>query len=170
MSARAPASPIQGLSIVGLSDGQQPMANADGTVWISFNGEVFNYVELRNELIAKGRRFRTGSDTEVILQLYDEMGIDCVDRLNGDFAFAIWDEKRQTDDAGARPHGRAPAVPHIAQGRAVLRLRGEGLARRAGHRRGDRSDRARPDLHVVGADRAAHVRSRASANCRRRIA
>ena len=96
------------LSIVGLSDGQQPMANADGTVWISFNGEVFNYVELRNELIAKGRRFRTGSDTEVILQLYDEMGTDCVDRLNGDFAFAIWDEKRQRmmlarDRMGVRP-------------------------------------------------------------------
>lgn len=96
------------LSIVGLSDGQQPMANPDGTVWISFNGEVFNYVELRNELIAKGRRFRTGSDTEVILQLYDEMGIDCVDRLNGDFAFAIWDEKRQQmmlarDRMGVRP-------------------------------------------------------------------
>lgn len=96
------------LSIVGLSDGQQPMANADGTAWISFNGEVFNYVELRNELIAKGRRFRTGSDTEVILQLYDEMGIDCVDRLNGDFAFAIWDEKRQKmmlarDRMGVRP-------------------------------------------------------------------
>jgi asparagine synthase (glutamine-hydrolysing) len=96
------------LSIVGLADGQQPMANADGSVWISFNGEVFNYVELRNELIAKGRRFRTGSDTEVILQLYDEMGTDCVDRLNGDFAFAIWDEKRQKmmlarDRMGVRP-------------------------------------------------------------------
>ena len=96
------------LSIVGLSDGQQPMANADGTVWTSFNGEIFNYVELRDELIAKGRRFRTGSDTEVILALYDEMGIDCVDRLNGDFAFAIWDAKRQKmmlarDRMGVRP-------------------------------------------------------------------
>ncbi len=96
------------LSIVGLSDGQQPMASEDGTVWISFNGEVFNYVELRNELIAKGRHFRSGSDTEVILQLYEEMGIDCVDRLNGDFAFAIWDEKRQQmmltrDRMGVRP-------------------------------------------------------------------
>lgn len=96
------------LSIVGLSDGQQPMASAEGTAWISFNGEVFNYVELREEMIARGRRFRTGSDTEVILQLYDEMGVDCVDKLNGDFAFAIWDKKRQRmmlarDRMGVRP-------------------------------------------------------------------
>ena len=96
------------LSIIGLCDGQQPMANADGTVRISFNGEVFNYVELRNELIAKGRRFHTGSDTEVVLQLYDEMGIDCVDRLNGDFALSIWDEGRgqmmlARDRMGVRP-------------------------------------------------------------------
>ena len=61
------------LSIIDLAGGAQPMANEDGTVWITFNGEIFNYVELRDELIARGHRFRTASDTEVILQLYDEL-------------------------------------------------------------------------------------------------
>jgi asparagine synthase (glutamine-hydrolysing) len=96
------------LSIVGLADGQQPMSNADGSLAISFNGEIFNYVELRDEAIARGRRFRTGSDTEVILHLYEEMGLDCLDLLNGDFAFAIRDARRQRlvvarDRMGVRP-------------------------------------------------------------------
>jgi asparagine synthase (glutamine-hydrolysing) len=96
------------LSILDLAGGQQPMANADKSVWISFNGEIFNYVELRDELIARGRRFATNSDTEVILQLYDELGIDCVTKLNGDFAFALWDARRRRlmlarDRMGVRP-------------------------------------------------------------------
>ncbi|MBE0692696.1 MAG: asparagine synthase (glutamine-hydrolyzing), partial [Aquamicrobium sp.] len=96
------------LSIVGLGDGQQPMHDASGDLTIAFNGEIFNYVELRDELRARGRRFRTSSDTEVILHLYDEMGEDCVTRLNGDFAFAIWDARRRRmvltrDRMGVRP-------------------------------------------------------------------
>ncbi|AWI60248.1 asparagine synthase (glutamine-hydrolyzing) [Sinorhizobium fredii] len=96
------------LSIVGLGDGQQPMSDASGELTIAFNGEIFNYVELREELRAKGRRFRTSSDTEVILHLYDEMGEDCVSLLNGDFAFAIWDARRRRiilarDRMGVRP-------------------------------------------------------------------
>lgn len=96
------------LSIVGLGDGQQPMSDATGALTIAFNGEIFNYVELREQLRAKGRRFRTGSDTEVILHLYDEMGEDCVSLLNGDFAFAIWDARRRRvflarDRMGVRP-------------------------------------------------------------------
>ncbi|MCO5156581.1 MAG: asparagine synthase (glutamine-hydrolyzing) [Aquamicrobium sp.] len=96
------------LAIVGLSDGQQPMRLEDGDLAIAFNGEIFNYVELREELRARGRRFRTASDTEVILQLYDEMGEECVTRLNGDFAFALWDARRQRmmlarDRMGVRP-------------------------------------------------------------------
>jgi asparagine synthase (glutamine-hydrolysing) len=84
------------------------MANADKSVWISFNGEIFNYVELREEMIARGRRFATNSDTEVILQLYDELGTDCVSKLNGDFAFALWDARRRRlmlarDRMGVRP-------------------------------------------------------------------
>ncbi|WP_046117612.1 asparagine synthase (glutamine-hydrolyzing) [Ensifer aridi] len=96
------------LSIVGLGDGQQPMSDASGELTIAFNGEIFNYVELREELRARGRRFQTSSDTEVILHLYDEMGEDCVSVLNGDFAFAIWDARRRRmmlarDRMGVRP-------------------------------------------------------------------
>ncbi len=96
------------LSIIDIATGQQPMSNADGTIWIAFNGEIFNYVELRRDLIARGRRFRTESDTEVIIQLYEEMGPDCVNLFNGDFAFALWDGRRHQlvlarDRAGVRP-------------------------------------------------------------------
>jgi len=97
------------LSIIDLSPGgAQPMSNDDGTVSITFNGEIFNYIELRNELIGRGRRFRSTSDTEVIIRLYEEMGPACVDRLNGDFAFAIWDGPRRQlmlarDRMGVRP-------------------------------------------------------------------
>ena len=96
------------LSIVGLGDGQQPMSDASGDLTIAFNGEIFNYVELRDELRARGRRFRTSSDTEVILHLYEEMGENCVSVLNGDFAFALWDARRRRmmlarDRMGVRP-------------------------------------------------------------------
>lgn len=94
------------LSIVGLEDGQQPMGLED--LVLVFNGEIFNFVELRAELEARGRRFRTGSDTEVILHLYAEHGTGAIERLNGDFAFALWDGARRRlvlarDRAGVRP-------------------------------------------------------------------
>ncbi len=98
------------LSIVGLGDGQQPMRLEEGDedLTIVFNGEIYNYVELRDELKAAGHRFRTGSDTEVILHLYQVYGDDCLQRLNGDFAFAIWDGRRHRmllarDRMGVRP-------------------------------------------------------------------
>jgi len=83
------------LSIIDLSElGRQPMANGDGTTWIVFNGEIYNHAVLRKELEAKGVRFRSRCDTEVILRLYEHSGDACVDRLLGMFAFAIWDSKR----------------------------------------------------------------------------
>ena len=96
------------LSIVGLSDGRQPMSNSTGDIVIAFNGEIFNYVELRDELVAKGHRFRTQTDTEVLLQLYESIGEQCLQHLNGDFAFAIWDGRRRRlllarDRMGVRP-------------------------------------------------------------------
>jgi asparagine synthase (glutamine-hydrolysing) len=83
------------LSIVDIAGGGQPMSTADGSLWITFNGEIFNHVELREELMKKGDRFATRSDTEVILHLYRDLGEDCVHRLNGQWAFAIWDARRR---------------------------------------------------------------------------
>lgn len=84
------------LSIIDLSAaGQQPMTNADRTQWITYNGEVYNYLELRTELVAQGYRFGNHTDSEVVLNLYDRYGPASLDRLNGMFAFAIWDERRQ---------------------------------------------------------------------------
>ena len=84
------------LSIIDLSPlGRNPMAGEDGRLWITFNGEIYNFLELRRELEAAGHRFRSHTDTEVILAAYGHWGLDCVDRLVGMFAFAIWDEPRR---------------------------------------------------------------------------
>lgn len=96
------------LSIIDLTGGGQPMFNEDRSIGITFNGEIFNYLELREELIRKGHKFRTRSDTEVILHLYQEEGERCVERFNGQWAFAIWDVRRQKlflsrDRLGIRP-------------------------------------------------------------------
>jgi asparagine synthase (glutamine-hydrolysing) len=85
------------LSIIDLSpDGHQPMAGSDGATWIIYNGELYNYRELRAELKTKGHQFKSQSDTEVILHAYQEYGPECLKHFNGMFAFALWDEKRQT--------------------------------------------------------------------------
>jgi asparagine synthase (glutamine-hydrolysing) len=96
------------LSIIDLSGGHQPIHNEDRSVWITFNGEIFNYVELREKLLSRGHVFATHSDTEVILHLYEEKGEDCVRDLNGQWALAIWDAKERKlflsrDRLGVRP-------------------------------------------------------------------
>jgi asparagine synthase (glutamine-hydrolysing) len=83
------------LSIIDLSTGHQPIPNEDETVWVVFNGEVYNYAELRQDLIRKGHRFRTNSDTETLVHLYEEEGTEGLKKLRGMFAFAIWDRVRQ---------------------------------------------------------------------------
>ena len=96
------------LAIVDLEGGDQPLSSESGRYWVMQNGEVYNYLELQDELRALGHRFETSSDTEVLAHAYEEWGADCLHRLNGDFAFAVWD--RQThevfvarDRFGVRP-------------------------------------------------------------------
>src|SRR5262245_3141017 len=83
------------LAIVDVQAGRQPMCNEDGNVWITFNGEIYNHAELREELEAKGHRYRTRCDTESILHAYEELGDGVVECLHGMFAFTIWDRSRQ---------------------------------------------------------------------------
>ena len=96
------------LAIVDVDGGDQPLATEDRRFWVMQNGEVYNYVELREELRSLGHRFETASDTEVIAHAYEEWGVRCLDRLNGDFAFAVWDRAVQElflarDRFGVRP-------------------------------------------------------------------
>ncbi|HLT02932.1 MAG TPA: asparagine synthase (glutamine-hydrolyzing) [Geminicoccaceae bacterium] len=96
------------LSIIDLAGGRQPIANEDETLWVICNGEIYNYQNLRQELLRKGHRFRTSSDTEVILHLYEEEGDRCVERLRGMFAFALWDVRRRRLFAARDRLGQKP--------------------------------------------------------------
>ncbi len=96
------------LSIIDLNTGHQPICNEHGTVWVVFNGEIYNYQELREQLQAKGHVFKTQTDTEVIVHAYEEYGESCVERLRGMFGFAVWDGNTRTlflarDRVGIKP-------------------------------------------------------------------
>jgi asparagine synthase (glutamine-hydrolysing) len=96
------------LSIIDLATGRQPISNEDGSVWIVFNGEIYNYQELRSDLLQRGHRFRTNSDTETIVHLYEELGERCVEKLRGMFGLAIWDVRERKlllarDRVGKKP-------------------------------------------------------------------
>ncbi len=83
------------LSIIDLPGGHQPLSNEDQSIWITFNGEIYNYRELRKDLVARGHRFRTSTDTETVVHLYEEYGLACFDHLRGMFAFALWDSRQR---------------------------------------------------------------------------
>lgn len=107
----------QRLSIIDLSPlGRQPMSNEDNSLWIVFNGEIYNYLELRQQLVARGHRFRSHSDTEVILHLYEDEGPECVKRLNGMFAFAIWDARERVLFAARDHFGIKPFYYTLSDG------------------------------------------------------
>jgi asparagine synthase (glutamine-hydrolysing) len=105
------------LSIVDLSGGHQPMSNEDGTVWIVFNGEIYNHTSLRPDLESRGHRYATRSDTETILHLYEEYGDDCVHHLRGMFAFAIWDSSKRRLFCARDRLGIKPFYYVVTQGR-----------------------------------------------------
>ena len=115
------------LTIIDLERGRQPLPNEDGSLWITFNGEIYNYSELRAELVAAGHRFRTKTDTEVILHLFEEYGPRCLERLRGMFAFAIWDGKRRSLFAARDRFGQKPFYYAILGNRFLFSSEVKGL-------------------------------------------
>ena len=108
------------LAIVDRAHGRQPLSSADGSLWITYNGEIYNHDELRHTLAQLGRNFRTRSDTEVVLHAYAQWGASCVDRFNGQFAFAIWNERDRTLFLARDRLGIAPLHYAIDDGRIVF--------------------------------------------------
>ena len=108
------------LSIIDISTGHQPISNEDGTIHIVFNGEIYNFRQLRDDLIGRGHSFRTHSDTEVIVHLYEEYGDDLVDHLNGMFAFALWDERRERLLIARDRMGEKPLYFTLVAGKAFI--------------------------------------------------
>ena len=108
------------LAIIDIDGGRQPLSNEDGTVWITFNGEIYNYKELRGQLAARGHAFRTDSDTEVIVHLYEEKGFGCLEDLCGMFAFAIWDARKQLLFMARDRIGQKPLVYSVQDNRCIF--------------------------------------------------
>jgi asparagine synthase (glutamine-hydrolysing) len=108
------------LSIIDLAGGRQPISNEDGNVWIVFNGEIYNFPELRAELEARGHRFSTRTDTEVIVHLYEDWGARCVEKLRGMFAFAIYDQRRNSLLLARDRIGVKPLHYALAKGRLIF--------------------------------------------------
>ena len=131
------------LSIIDIASGAQPIHNEDRTVWVVFNGEIFNYIELRGQLEARGHQFYTHSDTEVIVHLYEEHGERFTEHLNGQFAIALWDQRRRRlllsrDRAGIRPLYYADVGGVLAFASEIKSILSLPQARRA------------LDLHAIG--------------------
>src|SRR5215467_12500868 len=115
------------LSIIDLESSQQPMCNENRTIWVVFNGEIYNYRELRQALLRRGHRLQTSGDTETIVHLYEEFGPGCVDHLRGMFSFAIWDVKQRRlllarDRLGMKPLLQLPEVGRNLSWEAVRHL------------------------------------------------
>ncbi|MEQ9319244.1 MAG: asparagine synthase (glutamine-hydrolyzing) [Polyangiaceae bacterium] len=116
------------LAVIDLASGQQPMSDAEGELWVSYNGEIYNFLELRDELETLGHRFRTHSDTEVLLAAYARWGLECVDHFNGMFAFALWDGRNRRlmlarDRLGIKPLYYAHTEDGVVFGSELKALR-----------------------------------------------
>ncbi len=126
-SLRPPYEPLPGvalgfrrLSIIDLSTGHQPMANEDDSIWVVFNGEIYNFATLRRRLEGAGHKFRTQSDTETIVHLYEDEGVRCFEHLNGMFAIAIWDRRQRRLVLGRDRLGKKPLVYRREPGRLMF--------------------------------------------------
>lgn len=108
------------LSIIDLTTGHQPIPNEDESIWVIFNGEIYNYPTLRRRLEATGHQFRTNSDTECIVHLYEDEGVDCFEHLNGMFAIAIWDSRQRRLVLGRDRLGKKPLVFRDEPGRLIF--------------------------------------------------
>jgi asparagine synthase (glutamine-hydrolysing) len=140
---------IQRLAVIDLVTGEQPIASEDGTVTVVCNGEVYNHAELRAELIARGHRFRSASDVEVIVHLYEELGLASVGRLRGMFALALWDAERRRlwlvrDRLGIKPLHYAVARDGLYFGSELKAILAAGVAA------GDLDVRALDELFTFG--------------------
>ena len=107
------------LSIIDLDNGSQPMFNENKKIVITFNGEIYNHMELRQELIAKGHVFANNSDTEVLIHAYEEYGEDMLNRLRGMFAFVIWDSQKETIFAARDYFGIKPLYYAVCDGQLI---------------------------------------------------
>ena len=138
------------LSIIDLAGGDQPMGNEDGSVQVVFNGEIYNFQELRDGLEARGHRFRTRSDTEVLVHLYEEDGERLVERLRGMFAFALWDRPQRRLLLARDRLGIKPLYVYRDAEKLALRLGAEGDPGPPGRRPRDRTSAALEDYLAFG--------------------
>jgi asparagine synthase (glutamine-hydrolysing) len=138
------------LSIIDLAGGHQPVFNEDRSAWIVFNGEIYNFPELRPELEKRGHTFRTHSDTEVIIHLYEDMGADCVQKLRGMFAFAIYDERQQKLLLARDRLGKKPLHYALVNGRLFFGSEIKAILEAAPELAGDVNSRALLDYLYFG--------------------
>ena len=129
------------LSIIDLECASQPLSNEDGSVWVVFNGEIYNFAALRHRLEGAGHVFRTHGDGETIVHLYEDVGVDCFSHLNGMFAIAIWDARKRQLVLGRDRLGQKPLVYRCEAGSAAVCQRTEEPAAGAGRASRDRSRR-----------------------------
>lgn len=108
------------LKVIDLVSGDQPMSNENGMIWVVLNGEIYNYLELKRDLLARGHAFRTNSDTEVIVHAYEEYGLQCVEYFRGMFAFAVWDESLNRCMLARDRMGKKPLVYSLVDGQLIF--------------------------------------------------